>query len=337
MRDIKKRGKQTVVFERPPVITSYASIVGPKEGQGPFGNYFDQVLPDYMFGERTWEKAESKMLKETVKIALNKAGLTENEIEVMLAGDLLNQTISANYAARDLNLPLLGLYGACSTMAESMLLGAMLVDGGFFNRVIAGTCSHHHTAERQFRFPTEQGIQPTITTQWTATAAGAVLIEASGQGPRITAATVGRVIDMGQKDMSNMGSAMAPAAVDTIKAHMDDLGRSPDYYDLVVTGDLGQIGKAILEELFAVKGIVPKPSYNDCGVLLYEESQDVNAGGSGCGCAACMLCGPFLKKMQEGNMQKLLLIATGALMSPTSIFQGESIPAVAHAVAIEMV
>ncbi|SHG71752.1 stage V sporulation protein AD [Thermosyntropha lipolytica DSM 11003] len=332
----KKRGKQTVVFHNPPVITSSASIVGPDEGKGPFGSYFDQVLPDYMFGEKTWEKAESKMLREAVKLAINKANLKEDDIEVILAGDLLNQTISANYAARDLSLPLLGLYGACSTMAESLLLGAMLVDGGFFSKVVAATSSHHHTAERQFRFPTEQGVQPTVTTQWTATAAGAVVLQSEGSGPRITAATVGKVVDMGQKDMSNMGSAMAPAAVDTIKAHLDDLKRSPDYYDLILTGDLGKIGKAIAEELFVVKGIVPKPFYNDCGVLLYDENQDVNAGGSGCGCAACMLCGPLLKKMQEGSLKKLLLVATGALMSPTSMFQGESIPCVAHAVAVEM-
>jgi len=335
MSGMKKQGSQTVVFDTPPVITSWASIVGPKEGEGPWGSEFDLVLEDYMFGEKTWEKAEAKMLREAVKLSVDKRNLQMDDVEVILAGDLLNQIVSSNYAARELNRPFLGLYGACSTMAESILLGAMLIDGNFFGRVVAATCSHHYAAFRQYRAPTEQGIQPASSSQWTATAAGAVMLEWAGVGPRISSATIGRVVDMGQSDISDMGSAMAPAAADTIKTHLSDLNRTPDYYDLIITGDLAKVGMAIAEQLFIRDGLAPKPNYSDCGVLLYDESQDVDAGGCGCGCSAGMLCGPLLKKMLKGEINKLLLVATGALMSPIMSFQGESIPGIAHAVAIE--
>lgn len=331
----KKRGMQTIAFTNPPAITAWASIVGPKEGEGPWRNDFDWVINDYMFEEKTWEKAESKLLRETIKLAVNKNSLKLDDIEVFLAGDLLNQTVSSNYAARELEIPFLGLYGACSTMAESLVLGAMLVDGDFYERVIGAACSHHYTAERQFRFPVEQGVQSTPTSQWTATAAGAVIVEKLGIGPYITSVTVGKVIDMGQSDIADMGSAMAPAAVATIKQHFADMNRPTDYYDLIVTGDLANYGKTIAEQLFIKEGIVPKPNYSDCGVLLYDKTQGVNAGGSGCGCAAAMLCGPLLNMMSTGKINKLLLVATGALMSPITIFQGETIPAIAHAVAIE--
>lgn len=331
----KKRGAQTLVFDKPPVITSWASIAGPKEGQGPWGQDFDWSMEDYLFGEESWEKAENKMLRETVKKALNKRNFDEADAEILMAGDLLNQLVSSNYAARGLGIPFLGLYGACSTMAEALLLAAILVDGEFFERVIAAACSHHYTAERQFRFPTEQGVQKTPSSQWTATAAGAVLLEPVGTGPRITAVSIGKVIDMDQKDISDMGSAMAPAAAHTIKTHFNDLNRSSDYYDLIVTGDLGKVGMAITRELFIKDGLQPEPNYSDCGVLLYDDFQEVNAGGSGCGCSACILCGPLLKKMTAGEINKLLFVATGALMSPITSFQGESIPAIAHAVAIE--
>lgn len=331
----KKKGMQTVEFGLPPIITSWASIVGPKEGEGPWQADFDQVVTDYLWEEKTWELAETKFLRETIKLAADKNFLSLDEVEVFLAGDLLNQTVSSNYAARELQIPFLGIYGACSTMAESLLLGAMLVDGDFYERVIGAACSHHYTAERQFRFPTEQGTQPTPSAQWTATAAGAVMIEKLGIGPRITCATVGKVIDMGQNDVMDMGSAMAPAAVSTIKQHFADMNRPTDYYDLIVTGDLANYGKAVAEQLFIKEGIVPNPNYSDCGVLLYDQNQDVNAGGSGCGCSAAILCGPLLKKMASGELNKLLFVATGALMSPTTTFQGETIPGIAHAVAIE--
>ncbi|HZK44028.1 MAG TPA: stage V sporulation protein AD [Syntrophomonadaceae bacterium] len=331
----KKRGMQSIAFTNPPVITSWASIVGPKEGEGPWQKDFDWVLDDYLYGEDTWERAETKLLRETVKLAINKASLETKDVEVLLAGDLLNQTITSNYAARELQIPFLGVYGACSTMAESLLLSAMLVDGDFYARVIGAACSHHYTAERQFRFPVEQGVQSAPTSQWTATAAGAVIVEKLGIGSYITCATVGKVIDMGQANMADMGTAMAPAAVHTIKQHFADMDRPTDYYDLIVTGDLASYGRDIAEQLFIKEGIVPKPNYSDCGVLLYDESQKVNAGGSGCGCSAAMLCGPLLKMMADGQINKLLFVATGALMSPTTIFQGETIPGIAHAIAIE--
>lgn len=325
-----------MVFDNPPVLTAWSTIVGPKEGEGPWAQDFDWILEDYMFGEKTWEKTESKMLRETVKLTLGKRNFEPGDIEVLLAGDLLNQIVSSNYAARELQIPFLGLYGACSTMAEALVVGAMLMDGGFYDRVVAAACSHHYTAERQYRFPTEQGVQKSRSSQWTATAAGAVLLESLGSGPRIASATVGRVVDMGQTDASDMGSAMAAAAADTIKTHLEDLNLLPDYYDFIITGDLGKVGAGIVQNLFIRDGLLPSPHYSDCGVLLYDDAQsDINAGGSGCGCSACMLCGPLLKKMVNGEINRLLLVATGALMSPTSSFQGESIPGIAHAVAIE--
>ena len=330
----KKRGQQTVVFDSPPVITAWASVVGPKEGEGPWGQDFDLVLEDYLFGEKTWEMAEHKMLRETITRAVDKRNFMPEDIDLLLAGDLLNQIVASNFAARDLEIPFLGLYGACSTMSEGLSVGAMLMDGGYFERIVAAACSHHYTAERQYRFPTEQGVQKAATAQWTATAAGAVLLEASGSGPSIKSITVGKVIDMGQTDQSDMGSAMAAAAAHTIKTHLSDLNLPGDYYDLIVSGDLGQIGSAIARQLFVRDGII-SPEYSDCGVLLYDQSQTVGSGASGCGCCACMLCGPLLKKMQKGEINKLLLVATGALMSPVTSFQGESIPSIAHAVAIE--
>ncbi|MEN6327067.1 MAG: stage V sporulation protein AD [Syntrophomonas sp.] len=335
MPDTKKRGAQSVVFSNPPVITAWASIVGPREGDGPWGHDYDWIMEDYLFGEKTWEKAESKMLRETVKHAIDKRNLEPADVELLVAGDLLNQLVSSNFAARELSIPFLGLYGACSTMAESLIVSSMLMDGGFYDRTVAAACSHHYTAERQFRFPSEQGVQKTPSSQWTATAAGAVLLESIGVGPRITAATIGKVVDMGQKDASDMGSAMAPAAADTIRTHFQDLNLPTDYYDLVVTGDLGKIGMALAQQLFIRDGLMPQPNYSDCGVLLFDQGQDVLSGGSGCGCSACVLCGPLLKRMLAGDLKRLLFVATGALMSPTTSFQGESIPGIAHAVAIE--
>lgn len=331
----KKRGMQTIVFDNPPCLTSWASIVGPKEGEGPWGNSFDVRLNDNLLGEKTWEKAESKLLQDTVSLALSKRGFEIDDVEVFLAGDLLNQLASANFAARTLNIPFLGLYGACSTMAESLIVGAMILDGGFCERVIAATSSHHYSAERQYRFPVEQGVQRSLTAQWTVTGSGAVVLEKGVLGPKIKSATIGKIVDRGQDDANNMGAAMAPAASDTIKMHHLDLNLQPDYYDLVITGDLGSVGAALVRQLFNRDGLVPKPNYSDCGILIFDEKQDVHAGGSGCGCSAVMLCGPLLAKMQRGELNKLLFVATGALMSPTTTFQGETIPCIAHAVAIE--
>lgn len=335
MPTMKKKGSQSIAFINPPVLGAWASLVGPLEGKGPWSRDFDWIMEDYLFGEQTWEKAESKMLRETVKLALSKQNLKPEDAEVLLAGDLLNQIISSNFAARELSIPFLGLYGACSTMAEALILGSILIDGGFCETVVSAAGSHHYTAERQFRFPTEQGVQQAPSSQWTVTAAGAVVLQSSGVGPRITSATIGKVIDMGQTDIADMGSAMAPAAAQTLKAHLDDMGRLPDYYDLVVTGDLGTVGMALATELFIREGLCPQPNYSDCGVLIFDKQQGVMSGGSGCGCSASMLCGPLMKKMTTGEINRLLFIATGALMSPISSFQGETLPGIAHAVAIE--
>lgn len=334
MAAIKKRGMQTVEFRNPPVISSWASTVGIKEAAGPCGQDFDWVMPDYLLGEKSWEQAESRMMQQTIRNALGKQGLTESDAELLLAGDLLNQLISTNFAARELSIPFLGLYGACSTMAESLLLGSMLIDGRFFERLVAAAGSHHYTAERQYRFPIEQGVQPEMYSQWTATAAGAVVLAAAGDGPRVTAATIGRVIDLNQKDAANMGAAMAPAFADTLCIHLADMGRSPEDYDLIASGDLGAVGVELAGELLVKRGW-PQVPFVDCGIMLFQGQSDVNAGGSGCGCSASILCGPLLKKMQAGEYGRMLLIATGALMSPTSSYQGESIPCIAHAVVIE--
>jgi stage V sporulation protein AD len=331
----KRIGKSTVEFKTRPVIAASSSIVGPLEGQGPLGNTFDIVLDDNLFGEKSWEKAERKMLLESVKLVISKVGLMEKDIDYHLAGDLLNQTISANFAARDLQIPFLGLYGACSTMAESMILGGMLVDGGYARRVVASVSSHYDTAERQYRFPTPFGTQRRMTAQRTVTGAGAVMLCNAGEGPVITHATVGKVVDLGIKDPNNMGAAMAPAAADTIVAHFKDTGRTQNDYDLIISGDLAQVGKNLTQELVAKEGYDISQKYDDCGMLIYYEHQDAHAGGSGCACSAVVFCGHLIEEIKKGNLQRILFIGTGALLSPTSSLQGDSIPGIAHAVAIE--
>lgn len=331
----KRIGKSTVEFKTRPLIAASSSIVGPLEGQGPLGNTFDIVLDDNLFGEKSWEKAERKMLLESVKLVISKVGLTEKDIDYHLAGDLLNQTISANFAARDLQIPFLGLYGACSTMAESMILGGMLVDGGYARRVVASVSSHYDTAERQYRFPTPFGTQRRMTAQRTVTGAGAVMLCNAGEGPVITHATVGKVVDLGIKDPSNMGAAMAPAAADTIVAHFKDTGRTQNDYNLIISGDLAQVGKNLTQELVAKEGYDISQKYDDCGMLIYYEHQDAHAGGSGCACSAVVFCGHLIEEIKKGNLQRILFIGTGALLSPTSSLQGDSIPGIAHAVAIE--
>lgn len=334
---MKKKGVQSISFLEPPTIISWASIVGPMEGEGPFGPEFDWILEDYLFGESSWEKSENKILRETTKLAIQKAGLSNQEIEVFLAGDLLNQIVSSNFAARELKIPYLGLYGACSTMAEALILGGMLIDGGFYQRVALAAISHHYTAERQFRFPIELGVQRPPSAQWTVTGAGASVVAKSGEGPRITMVTVGTVVDMKQSDVNDMGGAMAGAAASTLITHFADTGRAPDYYDLIVTGDLGKIGTSLVRELCSTSGWDLGERHVDCGLLIYDPAQDVHAGGSGCGCSAAMLCGPLLNRMAGGKLKKILFVGTGALMSPTTSLQGETIPGIAHAVAIEVI
>lgn len=342
----RKIGKQTVSFMQKPYITGRGNIGGRKEGEGPLASYFDVLLEDDMFGEKTWEKAECRMLQTAMEKAMERAQLKKSDIDIMLSGDLINQIMTSSFAARDLKIPFLGLYGACSTMTESIVIGSMLIDGGFANNILASASSHFCTAERQFRMPVEHGNQRPASAQWTATAAGAVVLSekaaclgGSGRYIRATEATVGKVIDTGIKDVNMMGAAMAPAAVDTLLNHLEDTGRSIEYYDLVATGDLGYIGKDIMKDLLTDAGLEPLgvfSHYDDCGTMLYTKEQDVHGGGSGCGCSAAVFTGEILNKMETGIYKKVLLMSTGALLSTISSFQGESIPGIAHAVALEV-
>jgi stage V sporulation protein AD len=305
------------------------------EGKGPFGKSFDYVMEDTLFGEKSWEKAESKMLRESILRAIMKAKLTPADIDFMFAGDLLNQIVAANFAAREINIPFLGLYGACSTMVEGLALAAMMIDGGFAHRTVVGASSHHNSAERQYRMPTEQGTQRVLWAQWTVTGAGSALLVKEGTGPVLTHCTLGQVQDLGMKDANDMGSCMAPAAADTLIRHFQDLGRQPTDYDLILSGDLGSVGLNITKELLGFEGYDVKEKMTDSGVEIYSPEQDAHAGGSGCGCIATLLCGPILRRMAEGVYQRILVVGTGALLSPLSAQQGESVPAIAHAAVIE--
>lgn len=332
----KRLGRQTVALEQPAVILSHAAIGGKQEGEGPLAEYFDYLGEDSFFGEKTWEKAESAMQKMALSKALEKAALSPENLDYIFAGDLLNQCIGTSFGLRDFGIPFYGLYGACSTMGESMALGAMMIAGGFAGRAGAMTSSHFCTAERQYRMPVPYGNQRTPTAQWTATAAGCVILASQGDGPKITAVTCGRIVDKGICDANNMGAAMAPAAYDTLSAHFKATGTRPEDYDLVLTGDLGVLGHQIVQEFFQHDGIDMSQNYQDCGMLLYDiQKQDMHAGASGCGCSASVLCGYLLRQMEENHIKKILFAPTGALLSPTSSFQGESIPSVCHALTIE--
>ena len=332
---IKRIGNQTLALSDAPAVEGYAAVVGKKEGAGPLGKRFDLISEDSYFGEGSWEKAESHMLRQCFSLACDKAKLPPSELQYILAGDLLNQCVSSAFAMRESKTPYLGLYGACSTMAEGLSLGALLVEGGAASHVCALTGSHFCTAERQYRFPLEYGGQRTPSSQWTVTGAGAVVLGKSGR-IRVTHVTHGRIIDAGIKDPNSMGSAMAPAAFDTLRAHFRDTRRSPEDYGAIFTGDLGALGHDILQALFKADGVELGPRYMDCGVLIYDlATQEVNAGGSGCGCCASVLAGHILQAMEDGVWERVLFAATGALMSPTSSQQGESIPGICHAVVLE--
>lgn len=333
--NLKRVGNRSVVFANPPVILSSYSMVGPKEGQGPLAKTFDQVWTDNLNGEKSWERAESKMLQNAMQGAIDQVKVSADQIDYMLAGDLLNQIISANFAARQLALPFIGLYGACSTMALSMAVGSMLIDGEFARHVLIGVSSHHDTAERQYRLPTEQGSQRSMSAQWTVTGAGSVLLGQRGAGPRITAATIGKVLDYGETDVNNMGAAMAPAVADTILNHMNDLQRTPADYDLIASGDLGSVGLALAKEVLKRSGIYAGNEFSDCGVMIYDPSQDVHAGASGCACSAVVFAGSIMQRLKAGELKRVLLVGSGSLHSPTSAQQGESIPGIGHAVVIE--
>ena len=330
----KKLGGQTAALACPPVLAGWANVVGQKEGAGPLGPYFDVVAQDDSLGQPSWERAERLMQQQALSLALDRAGPGAPQPDWLFAGDLLNQCIGASYAARAHGLPYFGLYGACSTLGEGLCLAAMTLDGGFGARAGVVVSSHFCTAERQYRTPLEYGGQRTPTAQWTATAAGAVILSRSGRGPKITHVTVGRVIDLGVTDANNMGAAMAPAACDTIAAHLRDTGRSPGFYDLIVTGDLGRLGSQLLLELLERRGIV-LDNHTDCGCLLFDQKrQDVHCGGSGCGCSAAVFTGYLLTGLTEGRWKNLLFCPTGALHSPVATAQGESIPGICHAVAL---
>lgn len=333
---MRNKGNGTVVFDKKPSILSFASVVGKKEGDGPYGKYFDSVEEDAYFGQKSWEKAESENLRRSTMLALKKGKLGPADVDFAIAGDLLNQCISSGYALRELQIPFFGVYGACSTMAESMVIASVLVGGNAAKRVLCATSSHFCSAEKQFRTPLEYGGQRTPNSQWTVTGSGAAVVGKEEDGPYIEAVTCGRIVDLGVTDIGNMGAAMAPAFTDTVMRHLDALGRSVSDYDLILSGDLGIIGKSIAQELFAKDGINPGEKYNDCGAMIFDkESQDTHAGGSGCGCAASILCGYVLPEMKKGNLGRVLFAATGALMSPTATFQGESIPSISHALSIE--
>ena len=327
----KKIGTGTYLLEHTPSAAAFAAIVGQMEGGGPLGACFDYVEQDSHFGKDSWEQAESELQRRTVEAALKKGGLTPKDADLILAGDLINQCTGTTYGLRGLGIPLLGLYGACSTMAEGLALGGILMDGGIARHIVAATSSHFSTAERQFRFPLSYGGQRTPTAQWTCTASGAVVLAPCGDPPYLRAVTVGRIVDYGITDANNMGAAMAPAAADTILRFLGDTGAAPGDFDAIVTGDLGIVGSRLLCTLMEKEGVDITRQHWDCGAMIFDpEQQDTHAGGSGCGCSASVLCGHFLPRLRTGEIRNILFAATGALMSPTSSQQGESIPGISH-------
>ena len=330
-------GTASIRFERPPRILQAASVVGPKEAEGPFGALFDEIDPDGKCGQDNWEQAESELQKRAVKKVIEKAHLLPKQIRYVFAGDLLGQCIASSFGISELNCPTIGMYGACSTMGLTLSMGAMFVNAGYADHVLCVTSSHYASAERQFRFPSDYGNQRPLSAEWTVTGSGATILSKDGTGPFITNITLGKIVDMGIKDANNMGAAMVPAFADTLLAHFADTGRNPSYYDAIISGDLGKIGKEIAIDIAMSKGYNIKSNYNDCGLMIFDtKAQDTHAGGSGCACCGSVFSGFLFKQLKEKKIKKLLLIATGALMNSTSSQQGESIPGIAHAVSIEL-
>ena len=331
-----RQGRRSFILPQTPVITAWASCAGKKESEGPLAHTFDITSQDTRFGQRSWEQAEKQMQRLALGKLAEKANMRMQDFQLIFSGDLLNQCIGSSFSLRNTGIPHLGLYGACSTMAESLLLASMSVGAGFADHAVAMTSSHFASSERQYRFPLGYGGQRTPTSQWTVTGSGAALINATGKGPRITGCTIGTVTDLGIKDANNMGAAMAAAAYDTIRTHLTDFSRTPEDYSLIVTGDLGQMGKDLLLELAKRDGLSLGGRLEDCGCLIFDrETQDVHAGGSGCGCSAVTLCGYLLGQLQSDKLKSILFCGTGALLSPTSTQQGLPIPGVCHAVVIE--
>jgi len=330
-----KRGKRSFILPNKPVITGWASVVGKKEAEGPLNRHFDITCQDAYFGQKTWEQAEKQMQKMALERLITKCGMEKEQIGLVFSGDLLNQCIGSSFSLDNTGIAHIGLYGACSTMAESLMMAAMTVDGGYSDRVIAMTSSHFAGSERQYRFPLGYGGQRTPNSQWTVTGSGAAMVCSSGTGPRIESCTIGTVLELGVKDANNMGAAMAPAAYSTIRTHLDDLGQAAEDYDLIVTGDLGQTGKELLLELARQDGLALAGRLTDCGTLIFDlDRQDVHSGGSGCGCSAVTLCGYLLGAVQSGKYKRILFCGTGALLSTTSSQQGLPIPGICHAVSI---
>lgn len=330
-------GKQTIRFLSQPCVIASASVVGPKEGRGPIGTQFDAVLEDQINHADSYEIAEHTMLLQACEKCLEKAEMAKDQIDLMMGGDLLNQIISTTLTARELQRPFIGLYGACSTMAEGLLMGALCVDGGYAQHVLATASSHYCTAERQFRYPLEYGNQRTPAAQWTVTGAGAFLLGCNqASSVCITCGTIGKIVDYQIKDANNMGAAMAPAAADTLSAHFQDTGLTPSDYDHIFSGDLGKVGSELLKSLMKQKGYaLSEDKYSDCGLMIYDPKDDVHAGASGCGCSSVVLSAFILDKIRSGEWKRVLFMATGALMSTTSSQQGESIPGIAHAIVLQ--
>lgn len=330
-------GKQTLIFKNQPKIIGNYAVVGKKEGNGPFGKYFDYVLENDLFGEKTYEKAERKILEHAIFNCVDKSKIDPKDIDVILSGDLLNQIVSSSFAARHFDKPFLGLYSACSTMTESLLIASCLVDAKYVKTAICATGSHFSTAEKQYRFPLELGNQRPPVAQWTVTGAGATMLSLDGDEScsKITMATIGKVVDYGILDANNMGAAMAPAAMNTLIAHFNDTNTSPQDYDLILTGDLGKLGSEILRDLMERNGFPLGSNYSDCGHMMYTEDQHTYQGGSGAGCSATIFNSYILHQIAQKKYKKVLFLATGALLSPTTSFQGDSIPGISHAVVIE--
>lgn len=340
----KAKGKQSIQFENPPYIVASGSVAGKKEGEGPLGKYFDWIEEDPMFGGENWEDAEGRMQKKAAQLAIEKAGLNIEDIRYLIAGDLLDQLIATSFGIMSLEIPLFGVYGACSTMGESLSLGAVLVEGGYAEQIIALTSSHNAGAERQFRFPLAYGNQKPLSSTWTVTGSGAIIVSnkpsKKTMGPEfmIKGITTGKIVDYGIKDSMNMGSCMAPAACDVIFQNFQDFNIKPDYYDKIITGDLGLVGKEIVIDMLSAKGYDIKEQYMDCGIEIYNiEEQDVHSGGSGCGCSAITLAGYILEMMRQRVWKKVLFVPTGALLSKVSYNEGKTVPGIAHGVMIETV
>lgn len=334
----KRIGRYTLQLEGKPAIKGFAAVCGKKESEGPLGKYFDYTYDDTTLGEASWEKAESRLQTEAVNYALKKASAVVSEIDFIFAGDLLNQCISSTFGLKKLGIPFLGQFGACSTMAQTLALASIMVDTGSASKCIAVTSSHFCSAERQFRFPLEYGGQRTPTAQWTVTGSGAAVVSNYEEGlPYISYVTIGRIQDLGIKDANNMGAAMAPAAMSTLRDFFADTGTNSSDYDLILTGDLGLVGTRLMRELLDKDNIYLGDNHNDCGLMIYDRrNQDVHAGGSGCGCSGSVLCSYILQSMLEKKFNNILFMATGALMSPTSTQQGESIPSIAHLINIRI-